>query len=117
VVNVKIGRLSALVVFSIVCGIGILFVGQHSEALAVSWIVAGAVLGLIVTFYVGWWAKQKSRLSVGLMLLLLGNLIAFTIILLPLHGNKSALYDIPFSLYVISFVVRLFSSWRLLKNK
>jgi hypothetical protein len=115
-VKTNIGRLFWVVFFVIVGGMGLLYLAYYSPHLRFSWIKTGAGVGLVVTTYVGWRAKEKDRVSMALVLLLLGNLVAFTVVLLPTESIKSELYDVAGLIYLLSFVARIVSPWRLLRK-
>jgi hypothetical protein len=109
----KTGRLLAVVFLSIINGIALLVLSHRSGTLPFSWIEAGAILGLVVTGYVAYWAYQKRRLSAALVLLLSANVGIFTSVFLPLSaGTANKLYDVIGLVYVLSFVVRIVTSWR-----
>jgi len=66
-----------------------------------------AALWLLLTFFLGWWAKQNKRVSVPLCLLVIGNLLCIASILLPIRARvQTTLLDVGFFLFVLSVLSR-----------
>jgi hypothetical protein len=77
-----------------------------------------AVLWLLLTFFLGWWAKKNKHISLHLCLLVGGNLLCCTSILLPLRVSvQTILVDMGIALYVLSvlslFIIPFFSKRRM----
>ena len=108
-----------LILFAIVSWINLLLVPHYSNRLRPSWIQAGAALGLLITVFAAWWARRNNRLSAALIIALLGNIVGLTTALVPFNSEKSIFYDVAYDaavlLWVSSFLVRLFSLWKLKK--
>ncbi len=109
-------RLIALVCFVIVWGIVLLLVPRYASRLRPSWFELGAGALVLTTGYSVWWAKRNNRVSSALIISVLANIVLLASILLPFNGDKSILYKTALLLYILSFLVRLVSSWRVLKN-
>ena len=116
--RIRVGRLVALLLAASVIGGVITRLAHRPRPLPTPWIEIGASLGVVITIAVGHWAREKDRLSAGLVLLLVGNMLCFGAILLPLDiGNRSLVLTTGFSLYVLSFLARLLQLARAMAKK
>lgn len=114
--RMRVGRLMALVFGSILSGVAILSWGHRPTPFPKTGIEIAAILGILVTVAVGLWAWQKKRVSLGLVLLLIGNTLTFSAILSPLSiEHKSWILTSGVSFYAMSLVSRLIKLARLVK--
>ncbi len=109
-------RLIALVCFVIVWGIVLLLVPRYASRLRPSWFELGAGALVLTTGYSVWWAKRNNRISAALIISVLGNIVLLAYIFVPFNGDKSILFETAVLLYIISFLARLVSSWKVLKK-
>ena len=114
-------RFLALVCFVIVWGIVLLLVPRYASRLRPSWFELGGACLLLTTGYSVLWANRNNRISAALIISVLGNIVLLASILVPFNGDKSIVYKdavlkTAVLLYIISFLVRLVSSWRVLKK-
>jgi hypothetical protein len=99
-------------------GVGILFLGHRTNPLPITWIEIAAALGVLVTIYVGLWARRKGKLSLGLVLILVGNMLCCSAVLLPFGiESKPKVLTAGASLYVLSILVRFIKLIKLVSNK
>jgi len=116
--SLNLGRFALLILGSLLVGVVILFIGRRPRPLPISWIEVGAALGIFVTVYVGLWAKRKNRISWSLLLVLAGNVICFSSILLPLSATVGSwVLNIGASFYVLAFLLRFLKLVRLATRK
>jgi hypothetical protein len=106
--KIRISRLVVLILASALAGMAILSLGHNPGPFPKTWIELAAVLGVLVTVSVGLWAARKNRVSLGLVLILVGNALCSGAILLPLTiEHRSWVLTSGVSFYVLSLVARL----------
>ena len=104
----NIPRLTAVVLFSALACIALLFLARNPGRVPIFWLKVAAAVGIVEMILVGWWAKRKSRLSWGLSLLLVGGLVGLTAGFLPISpGFTNVLMDVGAGLMVLSWLSRL----------
>lgn len=100
-------KLVVLFTLSIAIAAVFLFFASHPKSVPILLMETVAGLGIALTMVLGWWVKKKKRLSIPLCLLVGGNLLCFTSIILPLSINlHTALLNLGFALYVLSVLSR-----------
>jgi hypothetical protein len=82
--------------------------GVHLGIVPHAWVKVAAVAGILEMILVAWWARKNHRLSISLSLFLVGNMLVFGSILLPMSlATKETLLNVGVGLFVLSFVARL----------
>jgi hypothetical protein len=107
-------RLYAIVAFTILTGILLLYLGAHPGILPRQWVKVVAGVGIVEMICVGLWARKVHHVSVALLLMLFGCVLCFSTMFLPVsEDSKTILLNTGGLLIVLSILTRFLILFRL----
>lgn len=105
--RIRTHRFYAIVAFTVLAGILLLFLGARPGIVPGHWVKAVAGVGIVEMICVGLWARKVHRVSVALLLMLFGCVLCFCTMFLPIsEDSKAILLNTGGSLIVLSILTR-----------
>ena len=101
-------RLYGIIVSAALGCIVLVFLSARPGIVPHPWIKVAATASILEMILLGWWARKRHRLSVSLLLLVVGGALCFVTIFLPVgEDSKTTLLNLGASFLVLSFLTRV----------